>query len=298
LKLFLDKLELKDVDLVGHDLGAGVAMVFAATYPHRVRKLVLLAPPLDGLATDALGPWWRWPLAGEVWSFFFLNQEWYRRWLTQGWTSPYASWQPVVEQYYRPLSTQAGRRGFLAVLRGCTGFAYNSYQERLQVPTLVIRGADDPFCPPGPLVRLQAALPQIIVKTLPQVGHFLPEEAPRQTYEMIREFIGVAERPEVLPEPAPQPEAAPALPPAPAPKPATAGRKRNALARAVERAKPVPQPTVTLILAPAMPAAAEPPAAVPAVAPAPAVPAAASDTREPAASAPTPAAQPAPALQP
>ncbi|NTV51863.1 MAG: alpha/beta hydrolase, partial [Candidatus Firestonebacteria bacterium] len=208
LKLFLDKLEIQDVDLVGHDLGAGVAMVFAASYPHRVRKVVLLAPPLNGLATDTLGPWWRWPGVGELWSFLFLNQAWYRQWLIRGWTSPYSSWQPVVEQYFRPLSTFNGRRGFLAVLRGCGGFAYGFYQERLKVPTLAIRGEHDPFCLPGPLQRMQAAVPQVTVKTLPQVGHFLPEEAPRQTYENIKAFLEMSRSlenamPSVVPTPLP-----------------------------------------------------------------------------------------------
>jgi len=178
-------------------------MVFAATYPHRVRKLVLLAPPINGLATNSLGPWWQSPGIGELWSFFCLNQEWYRHWLSQGWTSAEVSWQPLVEQYFRPLSTFAGRKGFLAVLRGSSGFDYAFYQERLKVPILVLRGQNDPFCPPASLARLLAALPQATLKILPQVGHFLPDEASQPTYESIETFLqGTAAEATVLAGPA------------------------------------------------------------------------------------------------
>jgi pimeloyl-ACP methyl ester carboxylesterase len=209
LKLFLDKLELQDIDLVGHDLGSGVAMVFAATYPHRVRKLVLLAPPLNGLPLDSLGPWWRWPLLGEVWSFFCLNPGWYRQYLSQGWSSPDTSWQPLVEQYFRPLSTFAGRRGFLAVLRGSRGYDYAFYQERLKVPTLVLCGENDPFCQPGLLGRLQAELPQISIKILPHAGHFLTEEAPQATYELMEKFLENPASPETASHPAASPDPSP-----------------------------------------------------------------------------------------
>ena len=249
LKLFLDKLELQEVDLVGHDLGAGVALVFAASYPNRVRKLVLLAPPLNGLAADTLGPWWRWPGVGEVWSYLSLNQEWYRRWLSRGWTSPYASWQPVVEQYFRPLSTLAGRRGFLAVLRGSYGYAYNYSLERLKVPTLVVRGESDPFCPPRLLQQLSGMLPQVSLKTFPKVGHFLPEEAPRQTYETIQEFFNEETEPELPPVIIPRKASAVGAQ-IEIKKSSWALRKKPLAVPGKGKITPVPVSTVTLILVP------------------------------------------------
>jgi pimeloyl-ACP methyl ester carboxylesterase len=190
VKLFLDKLEVKEVDVVGHDLGAGVGLAFAANYPNLTKKLVLISPLCGNLGVDGLGPWWRWPLVGEVWSMLFLNHTWFRAWLKTGWTSPYSAWENVVEQYYQPVSTYEGRKGFLAVLRGCTRVSYASFQERLQVPTLLLFGDNDPYCPAKFVREFQKNTPGILVRGFPKVGHFPQEEAPRQTYEAILGFIG------------------------------------------------------------------------------------------------------------
>src|SRR5438093_8356898 len=41
LKEFLDTLHIDQVDLVGNDSGGGIAQIFAALYPERVRSLTL-----------------------------------------------------------------------------------------------------------------------------------------------------------------------------------------------------------------------------------------------------------------
>ena len=41
LKEFLDALNIDQVDLVGNDSGGGIAQIFAALYPERVRSLTL-----------------------------------------------------------------------------------------------------------------------------------------------------------------------------------------------------------------------------------------------------------------
>ena len=41
LEEFLDALKIDQVDLVGNDSGGGIAQIFAALYPERVRSLTL-----------------------------------------------------------------------------------------------------------------------------------------------------------------------------------------------------------------------------------------------------------------
>src|SRR5258708_4482060 len=41
LEEFLDALDIEQVDLVGNDSGGGIAQIFAALHPHRVRSLTL-----------------------------------------------------------------------------------------------------------------------------------------------------------------------------------------------------------------------------------------------------------------
>jgi 2-succinyl-6-hydroxy-2,4-cyclohexadiene-1-carboxylate synthase len=51
LKVLLDKLEIEKTDLLGYSMGGRLAIAFAATYPDRVRKLVLESTT-PGLKTE------------------------------------------------------------------------------------------------------------------------------------------------------------------------------------------------------------------------------------------------------
>jgi pimeloyl-ACP methyl ester carboxylesterase len=68
LERFLDEVvEVDAVRLVGHDLGAAVALTFARRHPQRVRRLVLCnAPPLlGGFEWPPVARRWRTPVIGE-----------------------------------------------------------------------------------------------------------------------------------------------------------------------------------------------------------------------------------------
>ena len=64
----LDLLEIEAVNLVGHDWGAGEALVFAQRHPERIRRLVLIdaLPLFDGFQWRGLRRWWRVPGIGEL----------------------------------------------------------------------------------------------------------------------------------------------------------------------------------------------------------------------------------------
>jgi len=54
LKALLDRLELPRAALLGAALGGRIALDFAIAHPDAVRALILVDPPIDGLAADAL----------------------------------------------------------------------------------------------------------------------------------------------------------------------------------------------------------------------------------------------------
>jgi pimeloyl-ACP methyl ester carboxylesterase len=58
---FLDHLGIREVQVVGHDLGAAVALTFAARHPDRVARVILInAPPLFADTTE-------WPRIIRLW---------------------------------------------------------------------------------------------------------------------------------------------------------------------------------------------------------------------------------------
>ncbi len=192
VKLLLDRLGIENIDLIGHDLGGGVAMVLAASYPRLVQHLILIAPDCSaGRSVDTLGWWWRWPVLGEAWASLFLGRDFIRRLLVRAWPAGHAGWEKFVEQYYRPLNTAGGRAGFLRVLRACTQFRYLAYEERLQVPTLVLWGEEDRVVPPINGRYLADNIPGAKLEILPGVGHLPLETAPRLVLKAVRTFLGL-----------------------------------------------------------------------------------------------------------
>ncbi len=64
--------------------------------------------------------------------------------------------------------------------------------ERLNLPVLVIAGADDQLKSPGWAAEIAARMPDARVVELPGVGHLPPLEAPDAFIEALREFLAAA----------------------------------------------------------------------------------------------------------
>jgi 2-hydroxymuconate-semialdehyde hydrolase len=292
VKLCLDQMGIRRVQVVGHDLGGGVALVLAARYPTLVTQLALICPDTSVGGADAGESWWwRLPGVAEVAASVLPVRPWLRSALAEAWGRPDTDWEQLVEQYAQPLSTWDGRRNALRVRRGRRGSDYARFEERLRTPTLVLWGDRDRVSDP---VRgrkwAEGLTPPARFMRLSGVGHLPCEEAPDQVYAALQGFfIGerpvrfepVTERP--VPEPTPKP-AAPARPlrrpvasprpgstvPPPAPTPAPAAKAPVPGVQPADLSAPTAEPAAPTVV-PAAPAA-EPaaPTAVPGSAPAPA----------------------------
>lgn len=62
----------------------------------------------------------------------------------------------------------------------------------LMVPTLVVWGMDDHALPPCNLDGMEAIIPNLTIRPLPGVGHFVPWEAPAALNEAMDAFFGVS----------------------------------------------------------------------------------------------------------
>lgn len=63
--------------------------------------------------------------------------------------------------------------------------------KRVQCPTLILAGADDPFAPPSASEAIAAALPEGLARleVIPNCGHGTFRDAPRITFDLIRHFL-------------------------------------------------------------------------------------------------------------
>lgn len=184
LVALLDALQVAQVGLIGHSLGALVALETAARHPARVARMSLLGPavpmPVADVLLDAAKEDEH--LAYELitgWSFSATHQ--------LGGNALPGVWMPgnalrLMERL---------RRGVLyADLLACHRYAGGlAAAESVRCPTLLILGQRDLMAPPKSAEALLALLPDRRALTLPDCGHSLMSEAPDAVLDALRDFL-------------------------------------------------------------------------------------------------------------
>lgn len=190
-------LGLKDVIVVGHDIGLMVAYAYAAQYPAEVKKIVLMDAFLPGV-----GDWEKVWLLRDKWHFNFygetplkLVQGRERIYLDHFWNDFAADRNHSVSEADRQLysaafaqlgATAAGMNWFRAFEQDGHDFAELA-KKKLPMPMLVLAGEKAS----GEFLINQGRLVDDDVKgvIIKGSGHWLMEEAPGQTMAAIIAFV-------------------------------------------------------------------------------------------------------------
>jgi pimeloyl-ACP methyl ester carboxylesterase len=154
---FLDALGIERVDLVGNDSGGGIALIFSARHPDRLRSLTLTDcdahdnwPPeaFKGfLAMSASGG-----LPGAL-ETMLSNKAFFRsaEALGPAYQDPAQVSDETIETYLRPHVSSPQRtrdlERFLAAFDCAQTLAIESQLRKLQTPTLIVWGDDDVYFP-------------------------------------------------------------------------------------------------------------------------------------------------------
>ena len=157
LAQFLDALKIEQVDLVGNDSGGGIAQIFAALYPERVRSLTLTdCDAHDNWPPEAFKPFLAMAAAGglrDTLSAMLADKNIYRS--PQALEPAYEDVGKVsdadIETYLRPLLKTERRlddfRRFLAAFENKHTLAIEDRLKKLGAPTLIVWGTDDVYFP-------------------------------------------------------------------------------------------------------------------------------------------------------
>jgi pimeloyl-ACP methyl ester carboxylesterase len=155
LREFVDALEIDRVDLVGNDSGSGIAQIFAALHPHRVRSLTLTnGDTHNNWPPEAFKPFLQMAAAGELkrtLNAMLADKSVYRsaQALGPAYEHPEQLTDETIERYLRPLVRDERRtenfRRFLAGLDNRHTLAIEADLKRLQSPTLIVWGTDDVY---------------------------------------------------------------------------------------------------------------------------------------------------------
>jgi pimeloyl-ACP methyl ester carboxylesterase len=155
LKEFLDALNIEQADVVGNDSGGGIAQIFAAMHPERIRSLTLTdCDTHDNWPPEAFKPFLAMAAAGglpQTLSAMLSDKNIYRspQALGHAYEHPEQVSDESIEEYLRPLVRSKQRtqdfQRFLAAFDNRHTLAIEARLKSLNSPTLIVWGTDDVY---------------------------------------------------------------------------------------------------------------------------------------------------------
>jgi pimeloyl-ACP methyl ester carboxylesterase len=193
----LDELKIDRTDLVTHDIGNMVGYAFAAQYPDRVTRFVLIDAPLPGI-----GPWeeilknpllWHFRFGGPDMERLVAGRE--RIYLDRFWNEfsadPARFGEAAREHYARlyalPGAMHSGFMQFAAFDQDAIDNQQFVANGKLSMPVLALGGEKSFGTTMAKVMRFAAS--DVREGVLPDAGHWIMEENPAATIAMVRAFL-------------------------------------------------------------------------------------------------------------
>ncbi len=199
----MTRLGFEEFYLIGHDRGARVAHRLTLDYPEKVKKLVVL----DIVPTDQMYATTDKEFATAYYHWFFLiqphpfpetligsNPEYFLRHCLQSWSKTEGTFSPeVIKEYIRwfslPETIHATCEDYRASATIDLEHDEVAQDKKINCPMLALWGEKGVIAKQyNVLESWQQRANNVIGKGI-NCGHFLPEEAPEETYLNIREFL-------------------------------------------------------------------------------------------------------------
>ncbi|UCL84810.1 alpha/beta fold hydrolase [Pseudomonas sp. HS-18] len=198
VRAVLASLGIEHSVVIGHDIGTMVAYAYAARYPQRTERLVVMDAPVPGIA-----PWNEIVRSPMLWHFDFGGPDMERLvagreriYLDRFWNEfagdPHkvdeATRQHYAKLYARPGAMHAAFAQFRSIRQDAVDNEASN-KTRLTMPVLAV-GGEKSFGANEAIVMRNAA-DNVTEVVVPGAGHWLMEEAPAQTIQAIRQFISL-----------------------------------------------------------------------------------------------------------
>ena len=190
---FLDELGLDKTDLVVHDIGGPIGIMWALRHQDRLSRLALLNTlvyPEMSFMVKVFGVALRMPVVNSWLSgprglkfsmrFGVLNKK--------------NITDEVLAGYREPFVSKDARIGLLNAGKGLSLRGFKEIGDRMSeftVPVRIIYGEKDRILPDvaQTMERVKKDLPQAEITSLPDCGHFLQEDEPEKIASLLEEFL-------------------------------------------------------------------------------------------------------------
>lgn len=189
---------LKELDvplgtLVGHDIGGGGVQLMCADRLVSPERIVLV----DSIAYDSFPEPGIARLKDPAWDAILGAADFD---LSKGLAKGFARGMvhkdrisaEMIAAYVGPFQGVEGRRAYLRAARALRTEELSTRTdavERLDMPALIVWGAEDVFQRPDYGARLADAMPRARFELIPQAGHFLPEDEPERLARLLADFV-------------------------------------------------------------------------------------------------------------
>jgi len=198
---FMDAAGVPRAGVVGHDWGGGVAFRLALDHADKVERLAVINSPFRKLDLR------------RGWHMLFFNAPLLPEALTTAagdrWIDLVLRAASVNKEAFEPEALAEYHDAYRSLERKRSAFAYYRTVTRriiasklpgrarpggphrsIEAPTLVIWGEKDPALPLTLAEGIARDIPQAKLVTIPDAGHFVPEERPERVAALLKEFLG------------------------------------------------------------------------------------------------------------
>jgi pimeloyl-ACP methyl ester carboxylesterase len=178
---------LETINIIGHSMGGKIAMLFAVTYPEKVEKLIIA-----DIGTKYYRPHHQEILAGLNAIDFSIKPD--RNEVDEilkTYVPDFGTRQFLMKSLYWQEPGQLAFRFNLAVFNNTIEEIGKALpiEAKFSKPTLFIRGGNSSYIRDKDFEGIKTHFPNAIIETIPNVGHWLHAENPKDFFEKSTEFL-------------------------------------------------------------------------------------------------------------
>lgn len=191
LQQFLEKLEIKKIHFVGHDVGGGIGQIFAVNYPEMLHDLTLMntvaydfwpVQPIIAMRT---------PIIRQL-AMATLDLGALRMIVSRGLYHKERLTPELLDYFWAPMKSKQGRKAFLHFAASLDNHNLLEIKDRLHqldVPVLIFRGEADPYLSGAIAEKLAANLPHSRLVHIETGSHFIQEDEPAMLAAAMQTFF-------------------------------------------------------------------------------------------------------------
>ncbi len=189
LEQFVKQLNLTTFNLVGNGLGAQVAWFYAAEYPDRLHKLVLLdAPGFEPKSSGTINYLSRTPVLNRtVWKV--TPKSFIRLMLQDIYADDALVTDSLVQRSFDLLLRPGNRKAFTDRAAVSDNRPPVDIIEKIKAPTLILWGAEDTRISPEYAYEFHRRIHGAFLRIYQNTGHWPQEENPVQTAQDVQAFL-------------------------------------------------------------------------------------------------------------